>query len=92
MILLRTFRKASIQNRLDCDFHLLWEETVPDNTFIFRSNPYNVPAIFQIWQRRSVKRALRPINTTHPDFEFTTASGADFAIQRVGGRTPAGCI
>lgn len=84
MILPRTFRKASIQNRLDRDFHLLWEETMPDNAFIFRSRPYNVPATFQIWERRSVKRALRPLDTTHPDFEFTTASAADFAIQRVG--------
>ena len=84
MILPRTFRKASIQNRLNRDFHLIRDETVPDNAFLFRSRPYNVPATFQIWERHRSPRVLWPLNTTHPDFEFTTPALADFAIQRVG--------
>lgn len=84
-ILPRTFRKASIQNRLDRHFHLLHEEMVPDDAFLFRSKPYNVPAVFQIWVRRRWKRPLRLVQTTHPDFEFETAKKrGTFAIQRVG--------
>lgn len=87
MILPRTFRKASIQNRLNRNFHLICDVTLPENAFLFRSKPYNVPAVFQIWKRRDdVKRALWPVDTIHPDFEFTTPSEADFAIQRVGAR------
>lgn len=83
-ILPRTFRKASIVNRLDPAFHLLREEVVPDDAFLFRSKPYNVPAIFQIWERRGSPRTPWPQETRHPDFEFTTPDRADFAIQRVG--------
>lgn len=85
-ILPRTFRKASIENRLDRNFHLLHEETVPDDAFLFRSKPYNVPAIFQIWERRPERRELRHVETRHSDFDFTTPDRADFAIQRVGAR------
>ncbi|MFD1789229.1 SAM-dependent methyltransferase [Sphingomonas floccifaciens] len=86
LILPRTFRKASIINRLDPAFHLLREEVVPDDAFLFRSRPYNVPAVFQIWERRGTQRAPWLLETRHPDFEFTTPDRADFAIQRVGAR------
>ena len=86
LIVPRSFRKASIENRLDPSFHLVREEVVPDNAFLFRGKPYNVPAVFQIWERRSVPRQLRPVGTRHPDFEFTIPALADFVIQRVGAR------
>jgi hypothetical protein len=82
----RTFRKASIVNRLDRSFRLLCEEPVPADAFLFRSKPYDVPAIFQIWERTSWLRAPMRIETRHCDFEFTTAEDADFAVQRVGAR------
>jgi hypothetical protein len=84
LILPRSFRKASIQKRLDPAFHLLRDEVVPNDAFLFRSKPYNVPAVFQIWERRSQPRSVRAIETRHPDFEFTGPDRADFAIQRVG--------
>ncbi len=85
-ILPRTFRKISTENQLNRNFHLLYEETVPENAFLFRSKPHNVPTIFQIWERRPEKREHRIAETRHPDFEFTTPDRADFAIQRVGAR------
>lgn len=84
LILPRSFKKASIENRIDTAFHLLREEEVPANAFVFRSKPYDVPAVFQIWERRREPRKLRQCETRHPDFEFTTYDRADFAIQRVG--------
>ncbi|MBV9841407.1 MAG: SAM-dependent methyltransferase [Sphingomonadaceae bacterium] len=86
LILPRTFRKASIENRLNNRFHLLREKTVPNDAFLFRSKPYNVPAVFQIWELRSGPREPRHVETSHPDFEFTTPGRAHFAIQRVGAR------
>lgn len=86
LILPRSFRKASIRNRLNRDFHLVWEEMVPQDAFLFEGKPYNVPAAFQIWERRDVLRTLMPVETKHPDFEFTTPDRANFAIQRVGAR------
>ena len=82
----KSFRKASIENRLDQFFHLVREEAVPDDAFIFRSKPYSVPAVFQIWERRAEPRKLQFAETRHPDFQFTTPDLADFAIQRIGQR------
>ena len=80
----RTFRKAWAQNQLDPAFHLVFEEEVERDAFLFRGAPFNVPAVFQIWQRMDEPRPRRPTATRHPHFEFTTADRADFAIQRVG--------
>lgn len=86
MILPRSIRKASIQNRIDRSFHLIREEEIPDHAFLFRGKPFDVPAVFQIWVRRPGQRALIPVETSHPDFEFTIPQQADFAVQRVGAR------
>lgn len=83
-ILPASIRKASIENRLDRAFHRIREVPVPKNAFLFRSEPFHVPAVFQIWERRSYERELQSVETTHPDFEFTKPELADFAIQRVG--------
>jgi len=86
LVLPRTFRKDSIQNRIAHSFHLIREEVVPADAFLFRGKKYNVPAVFQIWERHPEFRRLRPTVSAHPDFEFTTPERADFAIQRVGAR------
>lgn len=83
----KSFRKAAIENRLDRRFHLVHEEEVPADAFLFQGRPHDVPAVFQIWERRAARRALRRRETTHPDFTFLkTEYGADFAIHRVGAK------
>lgn len=86
LIVPRTFRKASIQNRLDQSFHLVCDVMLPKNAFLFRGKPYDVPTVFQIWERREVLRPVISSETEHPDFDFTTHEEADIAIQRVGAR------
>ncbi len=86
-ILPSSFRKASVLDCLDRAFHLIHEELIPANAFLFRGKPYSVPAVFQIWVRRDQPRDLQQGETTHPDFTFLkTAEGADFAIHRVGAK------
>lgn len=80
----RTFKKMWLQNKLDPYFHLVREVPVPAKAFLFRGKPYNVPAVFQIWERRSYARERWPEGTVHPDFDFTDPQDAEFAIQRVG--------
>ncbi len=80
----RTFRKASVVNRLHRNFHLVFEEACPPDSFIFCGKPYDVPCVFQIWERRDEERAAVALPTRHPDFEFAPKEHADFAIQRVG--------
>ena len=81
-----SFKKASVQRKLNVNFHLVAEIELPDNAFTFMSKPKHVPTVFQIWQRRDDVRQLNPLKTSHPDFEFVDRDSADFAIQRVGAR------
>lgn len=83
-ILPASIRKASVENRLHRSFHRNREVPVPKDAFLFRSETFHVPAVFQIWERRSCERELQSVETSHPDFEFTKPELADFAIQRVG--------
>lgn len=85
----RTFRKASVINRLDDQFHLIFDEDVPANSFIFNGAPYDVPCAAQIWIRKNTKRprvATYKLNQITEWFEIVDPAQSDFAIQRVGGR------
>lgn len=84
-ILPRSFRKAAVQNKLNRYFHLVHEEDVERDAFVFRSKLTHVSSVFQVWVRRAVKRELRVAPVEHNDFDFLTVPElADFAVQRVG--------
>lgn len=88
-IIPRTFRKTSIINRLSRDFHLVYDTTSPDNSFIFNDKPYDVWCCAQIWVRKTTNRPVIPtysLTDVKQWFEIVEPSQADFAIQRVGGR------
>lgn len=86
-ILPKTFKKDSVINRLDTRFHLVYEESVPENSFIFDGKPYNVPCCSQIWIK---KQELRPkidilsFKDIVNWFCVASPESADFSIQRVG--------
>ncbi|MBB2981610.1 MULTISPECIES: Eco57I restriction-modification methylase domain-containing protein [Burkholderiaceae] len=83
----RSWQKPSVQNKLARAFHLVHEEVLPLDAFIFEGQPAKVPTVFQVWERRDEQRALVVLHTTHADFAFVPYSQrdtADFAIQRVG--------
>jgi hypothetical protein len=88
-IIPKTFRKASIINRLNSNFYMIHDETVPDNCFIFNGAAYNVPCAGQIWQRRDTPREkiiTLKLSQIRSWFELVEPAQSDFAIQRVGGR------
>lgn len=83
----RTFQKVSVQNRLDLSFHLVDEMPVPKDAFTFEGKRKHVPAVFQIWVKKDVRRQKIALPKAHADFEFLRAGKANkatFAIQRVG--------
>jgi len=85
----KTFRKASIINRLNENFHMIHDETVPDHSFIFNGAAYNVPCAGQIWQRKTTPRdriVTLKLEQIRSWFELVDPKDSDFAIQRVGGR------
>lgn len=82
----RTFQKPSLVDRLDPSMHLQLEIELPDCAFEFLGEPYHVPTVFQVWERKAYLRERIGRRLTHPHFAFVLADGADFAFQRVGAR------
>ena len=83
----RSFEKTSIQNRLNLNFHLIYERVLPKNSFILHNETYDVPCVFQIWIRK--KQPRTPITFNTNDFSFVKKLEADastFCLRRVGGR------
>ena len=88
-IIPRTFRKASVINRLDKNFHLVYDETVPEASFIFKNKPYDVWCCAQIWIRKDEKRKEIPtlkFDAVSKWFEKVSPADSDFSVQRVGGK------
>lgn len=85
-ILPLSFKKRSIQDKLNYEFWLEKEWVLPTNSFEFDGEEYDVPCVFQIWKRRTKKREKLKIVSKTNLFQFVkNRSDADLRIQRVGG-------
>lgn len=45
----KTFKKGSVQNKLDKNMHLVFEWDVPVNSFNIKKEIVDVPCVFQVW-------------------------------------------
>tara|TARA_B100001063_G_scaffold245315_1_gene280657 strand:- start:933 stop:1709 length:777 start_codon:yes stop_codon:yes gene_type:complete len=86
-ILPKTFRKASVINRLSEKFNLVLETKLPKNSFHLPDGKvYDVPCVWQVWKSGTIRPKIQT-KTKHKDFEFVeNKSQADFVVQRVGVR------
>ena len=96
-IIPRTFRRTSVQNRLDEMFHLVYDEEVANKPCCF-SPPMMVKCCFQIWEKKETKRPFVELPTKHCDWQFlpfgpidehgqpTPPMGADIAMRAYGGK------
>jgi len=96
-IIPRTFRRPSVQNKLDNTFHLVYDEDVPTKPCCFTPQMM-VKCCFQIWEKRTDKRAFVDLPTKHADWDFlpfgpidergqpTPPNFADFAMRAYGGK------
>ena len=86
-ILPRSFKKESVKNKLNEYFHLLKELDIPPFSFIFENQDYDVPCVFQVWERTREKRKKITFPFTSSYIQFVKdKSEADFRVQRVGGK------
>lgn len=84
-IIPNTFKKNSVKDKLDLNFHLTHEVNLPLSSFTHKGKPYSVPCCFQVWEKRSILRKLTPKYSTE-DFDFVLPLQADLAFQRVGAK------
>jgi predicted RNA methylase len=83
-ILPKSFKKDSLKSHFPELFHLIVEEELPSNSFLIEGREYDVPCIFQIWEKgnepRVKKEKLEPKN-----FKFVNKSEPhDISFRRVG--------
>ena len=90
----RTFRRRSIQNRLNLSFELILDMELDINPCPFTTK-INVKCCFQVWKKVNYLRVIQKLPTTHPHFQFVkygpkdvnnqpTPPEADFAIRAYG--------
>jgi hypothetical protein len=96
-ILPRTFKRVSIQNRLNLNFHLIYNEDLPMKPCCFEPK-MDAKCCFQIWKKKDIIRPIIEYAKKHKDFEFlkygpkdedgqpTPPKGADFALKAYGSR------
>jgi hypothetical protein len=96
-IIPRTFRRVSVQNKLNLHFHLVFDEEIPMEPCSFTPRMM-AKCCFQIWEKKDTERTIVELSTTHKDWIFlgfgpkdakgqpTPPTGADFAMRAYGGK------
>tara|TARA_B100001057_G_scaffold293755_1_gene293834 strand:- start:1455 stop:2291 length:837 start_codon:yes stop_codon:yes gene_type:complete len=83
-ILPKSFKKDSMQKHFPLDFHLVFEQDIEENGFLVDDNVYDVPCVFQIWEKKEVKREKEE-KLIPKGFQFVKKSeNPDIAFRRVG--------
>jgi hypothetical protein len=83
-ILPRSFKKPSLQKSFPLQYHLVFQIDLPENSFIFNNNPYDVPCVFQIWEKRDYNRKATMKQRPKSWYEFVKRPDCTIAIRRVG--------
>lgn len=96
-IIPRTFRRVSVQNKLNSNFHLIYDEDIPMSPCSF-TPAMMAKCCFQIWEKKKINRPIIKLPLSHQDWEFlafgsnddkgqpTPPIGADFTIRAYGGK------
>ena len=84
-ILPKSFTKPSMYNAFHPRFHMIFNEELDKNAFIINGGTaYDVPCVFQIWEKKATERPkdekVAPIG-----FEYVASATSSFALRRVGG-------
>lgn len=93
----RTFRRVSIQNKLNLHFHLIYDEEIPLSPCAFEPKMM-AKCCFQIWEKRNTQREIIKLPLEHIDWVFlgygpkdsnnqpTPPKNGDFAMRAYGGK------
>jgi hypothetical protein len=84
-ILPRSFVKPSMSRAFPLAFHCISSVSLPKDSFEVNGTSYDVPCVFQIWEKRSTPRPVDEA-TQEEGFAFVKRESVfDFACKRVGG-------
>jgi hypothetical protein len=84
-ILPKSFTKPSMFNAFDLKFHLIKSIELEKNSFSINGEKYDVPCVFQIWQKKDIPRIVED-KVSSSGFQYVKMSDKyDVAFRRVGG-------
>ena len=91
-ILPKSFTKPSMYNAFHRNFHIVMNKDLEKNAFILNGAKYDVPCVFQIWEKRATPRSkdekVEPIGFHYVKIDEVVVAPApsyDIALRRVGG-------
>jgi len=76
-IIPRTFKRISIQNKLDLNFELVYNQDLPIKPCCFTPK-MSAKCCFQIWIKKERKREKILFDKTHNDFQFLKHKGKNY--------------
>lgn len=83
-ILPKSFKKDSMKNKFNINFHLIFEEDVPPEKFVVNGKKYDVPCVFQIWKKSETTRVINK-KQNPSGFKFVKINESpDISFRRVG--------
>ena len=85
-ILPKTFKKPLFHNKINLNYSCVFQQDVQEKAFVLENKEYNVPCVFQIWEKKDTQRQLIVVNETKY-FEVKAKDSAQYSIRRVGGNS-----
>jgi predicted RNA methylase len=83
-ILPKSFKKDSLKKTFPLNFHLIVEIDLPEKSFLVDGQEHNVETVFQIWEKKDVKRMVaEKLESLNFMFVGKTES-PDISFRRVG--------
>ena len=83
-ILPKSFKKESLKKHFNLYFHLIYEIDLNKNSFLVDNIPYDVPCVFQIWEKKKIKRYI-PIKLKPYLFKFVKKNESpSISLRRIG--------
>lgn len=82
-ILPKGFKKRSMYDKIDLSYQKTIEMDLPDNSFVYDGNDYNVPCVLQMYVKTDVIREKEE-KLTPKNFSFVKKEEANLSIRRVG--------
>ncbi len=83
-ILPKSFRKISNERHFPGEFHKICDYELPQNSFTLNSTTFNVPCVFQIWERRHFPRYIQPKQPPYLYKFVKKTQTPDISFRRVG--------
>jgi hypothetical protein len=64
---------------------MVFESDIPDNSFLVENKEYNVPCVFQIWEKRDNDREIMEQQIPNKNYRFVKINeDPDISFRRVG--------